>query len=279
LKRTKIKNKKIGLTHLILILVSFVWIYPFIWMVSASFKTQDEIFSQGLNLIPKNFNFDNFIRAWNNANFEAYFLNSIIVTVSTVLLVLILSAMMGYVMGRYEFKGKKAVLLIFLASMVIPLGFTIIPIYQAIKALGLMNTRLGLILAESGGSHIIFILLFAGFFKEIPKELEEAAIMDGCGFLRIFINIMLPLSKPIIGSVVIMQFIWTWNSFLLPLVLTLSKEGLRTLAVGLYAFKGEYVVDWTGIAAGGTISLIPIIIVFVVLQKYFVEGIAGSIKG
>ncbi|WP_330408017.1 carbohydrate ABC transporter permease [Vallitalea guaymasensis] len=279
MKRTKIKNKKIGLTHLILILVSFVWIYPFIWMVSASFKTQDEIFSQGLNLIPKNFNFDNFIRAWNNANFEAYFLNSIIVTVSTVLLVLILSAMMGYVMGRYEFKGKKAVLLIFLASMVIPLGFTIIPIYQAIKALGLMNTRLGLILAESGGSHIIFILLFAGFFKEIPKELEEAAIMDGCGFLRIFINIMLPLSKPIIGSVVIMQFIWTWNSFLLPLVLTLSKEGLRTLAVGLYAFKGEYVVDWTGIAAGGTISLIPIIIVFVVLQKYFVEGIAGSIKG
>ncbi|GMQ63001.1 carbohydrate ABC transporter permease [Vallitalea maricola] len=279
MKRTKIKNKKIGLTHLILILVSFVWIYPFIWMVSASFKTQDEIFSKGLNLIPKNFNFDNFIRAWNNANFEAYFLNSIIVTVSTVLLVLILSAMMGYVMGRYEFKGKKAVLLIFLASMVIPLGFTIIPIYQAIKALGLMNTRLGLILAESGGSHIIFILLFAGFFKEIPKELEEAAIMDGCGFLRIFINIMLPLSKPIIGSVVIMQFIWTWNSFLLPLVLTLSKEGLRTLAVGLYAFKGEYVVDWTGIAAGGTISLIPIIIVFVVLQKYFVEGIAGSIKG
>ncbi|GMQ57651.1 carbohydrate ABC transporter permease [Vallitalea sediminicola] len=279
MKQIRIKNKKIGLTHLILIIVSFAWIYPFIWMVSASFKTQDEIFANGLTLIPKNFNFDNFIRAWNNANFEAYFLNSIIVTVSTVLLVLILSAMMGYVMGRYEFKGKKAVLLVFLASMVIPLGFTIIPIYQAIKALGLMNTRLGLILAESGGSHIIFILLFAGFFKEIPKELEEAAIMDGCGFLRIFINIMLPLSKPIIGSVVIMQFIWTWNSFLLPLVLTLSKEGLRTLAVGLYAFKGEYVVDWTGIAAGGTISLIPIIIVFVALQKYFVEGIAGSIKG
>ncbi|WP_353511678.1 carbohydrate ABC transporter permease [Vallitalea longa] len=279
LKRFRIKNKKICLTHILLIIVSLVWIYPFIWMVSASFKTDDEIFAKGLNLIPKNFNFDNFIRAWNNANFEAYFFNSIVVTVCTVLLVLILSAMMGYVMGRYEFKGKKVVLGIFLASMVIPLGFTIIPIYQAIKALGLMNTRIGLILAESGGSHIIFILLFAGFFKEIPKSLEEAAIMDGCGFLRIFINIMLPLSKPIIGSVVIMQFIWTWNSFLLPLVLTLSNEGLRTLAVGLYAFKGEYVVDWTGIAAGGTISLIPIIIVFVVLQKYFVEGIAGSIKG
>ncbi|GKX30636.1 ABC transporter permease [Vallitalea longa] len=279
MKRFRIKNKKICLTHILLIIVSLVWIYPFIWMVSASFKTDDEIFAKGLNLIPKNFNFDNFIRAWNNANFEAYFFNSIVVTVCTVLLVLILSAMMGYVMGRYEFKGKKVVLGIFLASMVIPLGFTIIPIYQAIKALGLMNTRIGLILAESGGSHIIFILLFAGFFKEIPKSLEEAAIMDGCGFLRIFINIMLPLSKPIIGSVVIMQFIWTWNSFLLPLVLTLSNEGLRTLAVGLYAFKGEYVVDWTGIAAGGTISLIPIIIVFVVLQKYFVEGIAGSIKG
>jgi len=113
----------------------------------------------------------------------------------------------------------------------------------------------------------------------VPKELEEASIMDGCNFLQTFIHIILPLSKPIIVSVIIMQFVWTWNSFLLPLVLTLSTPDLRTLAVGLYALRGENIVDWTGIAAGGTIALAPIIIIFLFLQRYFIDGIAGAVKG
>src|SRR5690606_26526986 len=155
--------------------------------------------------------------------------------------------------------GKKLFIAVLGASMFVPLEFSIIPIFQLIKDLGLMNSLIGVILAESGGGHVLFVLLFASFFRQVPKELEEASIIDGCNFFQTFYRVILPLSKPIVGSVIIMQFIWTWNSFLLPLVLTLSNPSLRTLAVGLYSLQGENVVDWTGIAAGGTIALVPII--------------------
>jgi raffinose/stachyose/melibiose transport system permease protein len=247
-------------------------------MVSAAFKTQDEFFRNGLSLIPESFNLENIKRAWGAGNFNQYFFNSIVITATVVLIVLVTSSTAGYVIGRYSFTGKKLIVGVFVASMTIPLGFTIIPIYELIRMLHLDNTILGIILAEAGGAHVIFILLFSSFFRQIPNEMEEAAKMDGCGFVRTFIQIMLPLSKPIIGTVVIMQSIWTWNSFLLPLVLSLGNPKLRTLSVGLYALKGENVVDWTGISAGATIAIIPIIIVFLSLQKYFVDGIAGAVK-
>ncbi|MFC7679678.1 carbohydrate ABC transporter permease [Paenibacillus sp. GCM10028914] len=273
------KTVKKSMFHIVMTAFCFVWIYPFLWMVSASFKTQSEFFTNGLKLIPNSPSMDNLIRAWNEANFERYFLNSVILSVSTILIVLIATATCGYVLGRYSFKGKKVVMGLLVASMFVPMEFAIIPIYDLIKSLGLMNNLMGVILAEAGGVHIIFILLFATFFGQIPKELEEASIMDGSSFFRTFASIMLPLSKPIVGSVTIMQFIWSWNSFMVPLILTLSKPDLRPLAVGLYALRGENVVDWTGIAAGGTIAIVPIIIVFLFLQRYFVDGIAGAVKG
>lgn len=265
--------------YVIMSVFCLIWIYPFLWMVSASFKSQNEFFTNGLSLIPKSFTFENIIRAWNEANFEQYFINSVVITVGTIVIVLFTTATCGYALGRYDFKGKKVVYLLLIASMFVPMEFAIIPIYDLIKAMGLMNTRLGVILAESGGNHIIFILLFATFFAKIPKELEEAAVMDGSGFFRTFFTVMLPLSKPVVGSVVIMQFIWSWNSFLLPLILTLNEPDARPLSVGLYALRGENIVDWTGIAAGGTIAILPIIVIFLLLQRYFVDGIAGSVKG
>ena len=229
--------KKVGksIIYILLAVVAFVWVYPFIWMITASLKTQDEFFASGLSLIPKSLNFENYVRAWNNANFGVYFKNSIIVTVSVVVIVLLATSAAGYVMGRYAFVGKKLIMGIFMASITIPLVFTVIPIYELLKEMGLESNLLGLIL-------------------------------------------MFPLAKPIIATVVIMQFIWTWNSFLLPLIVTLSKPELRTLAVGLYALRGENVVDWTGIAAGACIAVLPIIIIFVCLQKYFVDGVAGAVK-
>lgn len=267
------------LLYIVLTALSFIWIYPFLWMVTASFKTQEEFFANGLSLIPNQFTFENILRAWNEANFDQYFVNSVIITLGTIIIVLLTTATCGYVLGRYSFKGKKVVYALLISSMFVPSEFTFIPIYDLIKMLGMMNTRLGVILAESGGNHLIFILLFATFFSKIPKELEEAAIMDGSGFFKTFSIIMLPLAKPVVGSVMIMQFIWTWNSFLLPLVLTLSAPNVRPLSVGLYAFQGENIVDWTGIAAGGTIAILPIIIIFICLQRLFVDGIAGSVKG
>lgn len=262
----------------ILTVVAFFWIYPFLWMLSASFKTQNEFFASSVSLFPKSVTVENLVRAWNNANFGVYFKNSVLVTVSVVLIVLFTTALAGYVMGRYNFAGKKVVLSILMASITIPLVFTIIPVYELLKGMGLSKNLLGLILAESGGGHVIFLMLFSGFFASIPKEMEEASLIDGCSFPQLFIHIMFPLSKPIMVTVVIMQFIWTWNSFLLPLTLTLNNPEIRTLAVGLYALRGENVVDWTGIAAGASIAVVPVIIIFIACQKYFVDGIAGAVK-
>ncbi len=273
------KRVSTTLVHIALLAFSFVWIYPFLWMLSASFKTQNEFFEKGLSLIPTSLDLSNFGRAWNVGNFERYFVNSVVVTAAVILIVLFITSTCGYALGRYSFPGKKIIFAVLGASIFVPLEFSIIPIFQLIKDLGLMNSLGGVILAESGGGHVLFVLLFASFFAQVPKELEEAATIDGCGFLRTYLNIILPLSKPIVGSVVIMQFIWTWNSFLLPLVLTLSNPDLRTLAVGLYALRGENIVDWTGIAAGGTLALAPIIIIFLFLQRFFVDGMAGAVKG
>lgn len=264
--------------YAILILVAIVWMYPFIWMITASFKTQDEFWGSGLNIFPEHPTFENFIRSWNNANFGQYFLNTVLVTVVSVVVVLLCTSAAGYALGRYVFPGKKALLGIFTASIAIPLTFTIIPVYELLSSLNLTNSLLGLIIAECGGSHIMFLMLFSSFYGSIPKEMEEAAVIDGCGFFQTYVRIMFPLAKPVITTVVIMQFIWTWNSFLLPLVLTLSKPELRTLAVGMYALQGEHVVDWTGIAAGATISVLPVIIIFIIMQKHFVNGIAGAVK-
>lgn len=262
----------------VMAVLSLIWVYPFIWMVTSSFKTQNEFFHNKLSLLPEHFYVGNFIRAWKEANFGIYFKNSIIVTVAVVIIVLCITSLSGYVLARFDFRGKKIVLAVLLVSAVIPSTLTIIPVYELLKQLHLSQSLLGLILAEAGGGHVIFIMLFYGFFKGIPKEVEEAAVLDGCGFGRMFFKIMLPLSKPVIGTVVIMQGIWTWNSFLLPLTLTLNSPALRTLSVGLYALRGENVVDWTGITAGACISVIPVVLVFIAFQKYFVDGMAGAVK-
>lgn len=269
---------KKGINHLVLLAIGLVWVYPFLWMISASFKSQNEFFNNRLGLIPQAPTLDNIKRIWVKANFGSYFVNTVVVTCFAVVLVLIITMLAGYAMGRYKFVGRNLMMGIFVGSIAIPLVSTIIPTYEVVKGMHLMGTKTGLVLAQAGGAHVIFLMLFTSFFASIPMELEEAAKIDGCSFFRIFFNIMMPLCKPIATTVVIMETIWTWNAFMLPLVLTLNNPASRTLAVGLYAFKGENTVDWTGIAAGGTIAVIPVIILFIILQRHFVEGIAGAVK-
>lgn len=265
------------LIHAILIFLGLIWIYPFIWMILGSLKTNLEFIVSG-SPIPSGFAWENYSRAWVDANFSGYFLNTVIMTVATVLIVVILCSLTGYALGRVDFPGKKAIIGIVVGIMFIPKGYTIIPLYELVDQLGLTNSLFGIILAESSGAHTLFVLLFMSYFATIPKEMEEAAIMDGCGFVKTFFKVMLPLAKPIIATTVIMQFIWTWSSFLVPTVLTISKPELRTLAVGMQNFVGQYSTDWAGMAAGATISLLPVLIVFILMQRYFIEGVAGAVK-
>jgi ABC-type glycerol-3-phosphate transport system permease component len=263
---------------LALIPVCFLWVYPFLWMVSASLKTDTEIFGS-IGLIPETPQWENYARAWTEASIGQYFWNTVVVTVATVVIVVVTTSMLGYVLGRYSFPGRKVVIGAFVATIFLPEGYTIIPIFELINRLNLDNSLLGIILAEAGGAHVIVILLFAGYFSQMPRELEEAAIVDGAGFFRIFWQVMLPLAKPVVATAIILSLMRTWNSFFIPLVLTLARPELRTLAVGIYSFQGEFFTDWSGMAAASTISLLPIVITFLFLQRYFIEGIAGAVKG
>lgn len=220
----------------------------------------------------------NFSKAWQEANFSQYFLNTVIITVVSVALVLLITSLAGYIMGRFEFVGKKTFQAILILSMGMPTIFFSVPIYQILKLLQVESSIVGLILAEVGGGHVVFILLFANFFRSIPKEMEEAAVIDGANSYQVFFNILFPIAKPIIGTVIVTQGIWTWNSFLFPLILSINTPEIRTLSVGLYAFQGENIVDWGGIAAGACITILPVIVIFILFQKYFIQGISGAIK-
>lgn len=258
--------------------IALAWIYPLLWILSASVKDAMGIFGSGLSLWPESWHWDNYSRAWNEAGFARYMLNSVIVTVATVVIVVVRCAAAGYVIARYRFVGRRLIVGVLAATMFIPTGLFIVPVVELSDLLGLLNSHLGLILALSGGGHVAAVLLYAGFFAKVPKELEEAAIVDGAGFLRTFLRIMLPLSGPITATVVVLTFLATWNNFFLPLVFTFSTPENRTLAVGMLAFQGTNSTDWSGLAAAASLSLLPILALFLALQRYFVEGIAGAVK-
>ncbi len=261
----------------LLVIIGFFWIYPFLWVVFASLKTSSEMFSAGATLLPENWNFGNFVRAWTKANFDIYFFNTVLYATSATVIELIKSSMCGYVLGRYRFPGRTLILGLITATLFIPIASIILPQFQLVRTLGLLNTRPGVILAMSGGAGALYVLLFTGFFQTLPDELFESAKLDGANFVQTF-WLMLPLAKPIIATVVIFQFMNAWNEFNVPLVFTLGRPELRNMAVGMYAFRGEFSVDWTGFAAGTTISIIPVLIVFFIFQGYFVRGLAGAVK-
>jgi raffinose/stachyose/melibiose transport system permease protein len=262
---------------LILIALSALWIYPFLWTIAAAFKSQREMFTAGATLLPSEWVFDNFTRAWVKAKFSQFFLNTVIYAVLATVIELFKSSMCGYVLARYRFPGRNLLHKLIMATLFIPIASIIIPQFMLVKSLGLLNTRFGVILALSGGAGALYVLLFHGFFRTIPEDIFDSAKIDGANFLQTF-RLVLPLARPIIATVVIFQFMHTWNEFNIPLIYTLSKPELRNLAVGMYAFQGEHSFDWTGFAAGSVISIIPVLLVFLAFQGYFVRGLAGAVK-
>ncbi|SEE61340.1 carbohydrate ABC transporter permease [Ruania alba] len=266
-------------THLVLLPLVFLWVYPYAWSMVSSIRPQAETLLGGASLIPEELTWSNFERAWTQARFETYTINTVIVTLAVVFLTIAISATAGYALGRGSMPGRKVIIGTLVVTMFLPKGFTIIPVFLLIDALGVNNTLFAVILAEAGPAHIMPILLYIGYFSAIPRDLEDAARVDGAGFVRTFASVMFPMAKPVTATVAIFSFIGAWNAFLVPLVFTLNAPELRTLGVGIYAFFGEDSIDWGGLAAASVIAVVPVIVVFLSLQKYFVDGIAGSIKG
>lgn len=278
--RNRWSRRRTGVTvrAVVLGIVGLVWIYPLLWTLSASVRDAADLFSGGVGLWPQEWHWDNYARAWNDAGFSTYLLNSVVVTVASVVIVVVRSATAGYVLARYRFFGRRGVLAVLIGTTFVPTGLSIVPIVELSDLLGVLNSRVGLVLALSAGTNVAAILLYTGFYAKIPRELEEAAVVDGAGFVRTFASVMLPLSGPVTATVAVMTFIGTWSNYFVPLVFTLSSPENRTLAVGMTAFQSTDSTDWSGLAAAATISLVPVLLVFVLLQRHFVEGVAGAVK-
>ena len=262
----------------ILLVIGCVWLYPFLWSISTAFKTQLGAFTSGASLIPDHLELDNFSRAWITAGFQQYFLNTAIYAGSSTVIELGKSALCGYVLARYRFPGRDLLYKLVVATLFVPVATVIIPQFQLVESLGLLNSRLGVILAMSGGAGALYVLLFTGYFEGLPQDLFDAAAVDGAGFLQTF-RLMLPLARPVIAALVIFQFIYSWNDFNIPLIFTLGQPDLQNLAVGMLNFQGTHSMDSTGFAAGMTISFLPVLLVFLIFQGYFVRGLEGAVKG
>ena len=259
------------LKKILLFVSTAIWLAPFLLMLLIAFSSKNT--NSFLELFADNrATFQNFQNAWEQAEFSRYFLNTVIVTVVSVVVILAVTALAGYIMGCFEFRAKKIIYTVMMISMGIPTIFFTIPVYQILRMLHCESSLIGLILAEVGGGHVIFILLFSKFFQSIPKALEESAVLEGASEFDVF------FAGPVIGTVVITQSIWTWNSFLYPLILSVNQPKIRTLSVGLYSFQGENIVEWGSIAAGACITILPMLLLFVTFQKYFIQGISGAVK-
>ena len=270
--------------HSVLILTSLLSIFPFIWLISTSLKGNSEnIFAYPPTIIPKEFTWANYVGVWDKVNFIGYFVNSMIVAGGTVLLNLILSAMAGYPLARMEFKGKKVTFFPILATIMVPFQAIMLPVYLITLKLHLIDSVsnlagfIGLIMPFAVSAFGIFLMRQA--FLGIPKEMEEAAIVDGCNVFQVFTRVLLPMVKPSLAVLAIFTFIGSWGVFLWPSIV-LTKVAMYTLAVGVNNLQGMFSSNWRFIAAGSILSTVPILIFFLAMQKYFISGEnEGAVKG
>ncbi|MFH0790943.1 MAG: carbohydrate ABC transporter permease [Candidatus Omnitrophota bacterium] len=275
------KTKKTALNvliHLFLLTVAVTCIYPLLWMVASSLKTQDTIFKD-FSLLPHQFHFENYILAWQGGGFGRNFLNSIFYTVSVVFGIVIVSSLAAYAFARLHFPGRNVLFFIFMAAMMIPIPGSFVALYVLLNKLHLRNTPLGYILCMINVGLSTSIFLLKTFFDKMPKELEDAARIDGCSKLGIWWHVALPLAKPVLAVVVVFNALNVWNEYVLALIIFDSRR-FMPLQVALQTFQGEFVTNYPLLMAGLTITALPIIIVYLLMQKYIIKGVtAGAVVG
>jgi ABC-type glycerol-3-phosphate transport system permease component len=267
-----------ALVYIPLIALLIFAVAPLLLAWFTAFKTGEQIINHPFQP-PLPPTLDNLTEAWTTGRFSVYFKNSVIISVADVIAMLIVSSLAGYAFGRLTFPGQRALLFVFLIGLTIPVAAIIIPLYVTMRDFRLLNSYGSVIVADVALAAPIFIFIMRAFFRDLPKELDDAARVDGASEFQVFWHIMLPLAKPGLTTVALLEFLWSWNDLLLPLVVLVSDE-LRTLPVGTLFFQGRFTIDFGLMAADVLILSLPVTALFLVFQRDFVKGLtSGAVKG
>jgi oligogalacturonide transport system permease protein len=268
--------------YIFLIIAGIAMIYPLIWMFLASFKSNEEIFGS-LKFLPSQFSWQAYRDGWKSAGgitYDKFFLNTFILVIPTTILTLISSSLVAYGFARFEFKGKKILFMLLIATLMLPNAVIIIPRYTIYRSIGALDTYWTFYLPALLGCYPFFTYMLIQFLRGLPKELDESAFIDGCGSLKTFVHILLPLLKPSLFSAGLFQFLWTYNDYFNSLIYinTVSKYTV-SLALRL-SLDAETVVQWNKVMAMACVAVLPVVVLFFLCQRYFVEGISTSgLKG
>jgi len=272
------KRVKGFLMHFILASVALTCIFPLVWMFSSSLKTQETVFSD-MSIFVKNPMWGNYYEAWTKGRFGTYFFNSVLYTTAVVAGIVFFSSLAAFAFARLNFPGKNLLFYMFLITMMIPIPGSFIALYVLLSKLKLINTRLGYILPQINAGLALAIYLLKTFFEEIPKDLEDSARIDGCGKFGLYWHIAMPLARPAIAVIVVFNAMAVWNEYLLAMLI-LSSKSLMPLQRGLMVFQGAHITRYPLLMAGITVTVIPIVIVYLLMQRHIIAGItAGAVKG
>lgn len=272
------RMKKIS-SYNILVLIAITQLFPLYWLITFSLKSNIEIFGQNVIGLPQEWRFQNYIQAFTTGGIFRYFINSVFYSAVTVFVTGLSSAMAAYALTRMQWKLRTIVFAIFTLGIMIPTQAALLPLFQVLDKLGLKGGYLGLLIPYVVFAIPMSIMILSGFYKGIPKEMEEAAYMDGCGVFRCFATIMIPIIKPALATASIFTFLGTWNELMFANTLV-DSDKYRTLPVGIMSFAGQYSTDWGLIGAGMVIATLPTILIYFVLSNQVQESlVAGAVKG
>ena len=272
-----------ALLWVLLVIVSFLVIFPVLYIILGSFKENQELLVGGSNIFPTSWITQNYVDAWNQANFAVYTKNSLFLSIGVMLISLVVSSMAGYVFSRKSFPGKEIIYGIFTAFMFINVGsVSLRPLYELATRMKINNSLWPVILFSAGGGQATYIFLCRGYVNSVPKELDEAARIDGCTFFQTYYKVIIPMLKPVMATIAILSFRQGWNEYIMPRVFTMTNDSLRPLTVGVNMLKnaGDGAAAWNIMFAGATIAIIPILLVFICFSRYFMGGLtSGAVKG
>ena len=268
--------------YILLCIVALVMLYPLLWLVGASFKSNREIYTE-VGFWPSSFDFKAFARGWKTSTeytFATYFLNSFLIAIPRIIVTVVSCVLVGYAFARFEFWGKKLLFSIMIGTMMLPLVVLRLPQFLMFRELHWLDSYLPLIVPSAFATDTFFVFMIVQFLRGIPRDMEEAAQIDGCNALQVLVYVLMPLLKPAIISVIVFQFIWTMNDFFGPLIYLASVEKYPVSLALKMSLSATENVEWANVIAISVVALIPSVLVFFAAQKHFVEGAASSgIKG